>query len=263
MEFVRYGAYSREHKPPRCVNLETKEILTSAICFGERTDELPVLAVETGDGYKIVCTDDTQIFTADGWMPVSHIHIGDVIWVNGDPPDPRFKDKDWLERMYIQEKRSQKEIAKMCGTSVSNVHRYLYLLGIKRYERPDQVGDLNCNHKEELSRKGGYERSYAEYERLGIIKHKCSLCDKEGNTQMHHIDHDPTNTSPDNFIELCSTCHKAMHVGYTIRHVRRAKVTAVYSAGYAKCCEIDTNAHNVIIEGFVVRGTRHGSYSKT
>lgn len=39
----------------------------------------------------------------------------------------------------------------------------------------------------------------------------CSLCGKEGYTEVHHIDENPMNNDPSNLIRLCKSCHALQH----------------------------------------------------
>ena len=39
----------------------------------------------------------------------------------------------------------------------------------------------------------------------------CALCGKTGYTEVHHIDKNPLNNSPNNLIRLCKSCHAKQH----------------------------------------------------
>lgn len=41
---------------------------------------------------------------------------------------------------------------------------------------------------------------------LREFNHRCAICGGDG-PQLHHIDEDPTNNSPENLIPLCPNCH--------------------------------------------------------
>lgn len=40
---------------------------------------------------------------------------------------------------------------------------------------------------------------------------RCEICGKDGYTEVHHIDKNPLNNSPDNLIRLCKSCHSFQH----------------------------------------------------
>tara|TARA_B100001250_G_scaffold77469_1_gene63547 strand:- start:6032 stop:6301 length:270 start_codon:yes stop_codon:yes gene_type:complete len=50
---------------------------------------------------------------------------------------------------------------------------------------------------------------------LQIQNNKCLMCKKEFNNmtphEIHHIDHNRTNNTLNNFVVLCSNCHSAVH----------------------------------------------------
>lgn len=39
----------------------------------------------------------------------------------------------------------------------------------------------------------------------------CEICGKVGKTDVHHIDHNPQNNSPENLQRLCRSCHNLAH----------------------------------------------------
>lgn len=43
------------------------------------------------------------------------------------------------------------------------------------------------------------------------MSNKCNKCGSNINVEIHHIDKDTTNNSPNNLILLCRKCHRRLH----------------------------------------------------
>ena len=97
----------------------------------------------------------------------------------------------------------------------------------------------------------GYTRVSNYYKRT----HICAICgDKCDYTEVHHIDKNPRNFTPDNLIELCLVCHKRIHKGASVKAVKPSIIKAITYYGKEDVYDIEMNApyHNYVANGFVV-----------
>jgi hypothetical protein len=260
-DVVRFSSISIEGKKLRCIDEETLEIKHERLSKKSPPYSAPVIRFYTDDGYQIEVTEDCEFYTPAGWIKAKDLKVGDEIYTNGDGPDLRYQDKDTLERWYVKEGKSQKEIAKMCGCAPRTIRAWVARFELGRGDSGALYGVENPRYLgENTERKGGYERTHAIHKKTGV----CSKCKKVGNTHLHHLDRNPNNTSADNIMEVCVMCHRAEHLGYTVRHVKMSIIEEAIGAGNMKVVDIDTEAGNIIVEGFVIRnaGRQDGNVGK-
>lgn len=256
-EVVRWCEATRQQTLVRGADTDAWQVVQTHVLSARLLRSCQFVTVETDDAYRLSCTPDTELLceTSAGvtvWRHAGELSPGMSLVCNGIP-DERYQDADWLRRVYVTEGRTQGEIAAICQVSERTIRAYVKKFGLGRGDAGALFGEQNPNYQDEVSRKGGYERSYAEYLKAGTVTGHCSLCHYVGRTQVHHRDHDPTNSDPSNFLELCPLCHKSVHLGYVVRHVRRSRVKAVWQSETADAASLVTEQGNVVIEGFVVR----------
>ena len=257
LEVHRWGKQSRAYRELRTVDVDTHVIAHGKLTYSEIGGDRDTITLETEDAYKVLCSPDSEIYTVDGWKKAGNIKEGDVIWTNGDPDD-RFLDKEWLRQKYVVEGLTQEQIGELCNTPKRTIRAYIKRFGLGKGGVGALYGEDNPAYKEIVSRKGAYFRSYQEYINLGLVQGKCSTCDYVGRTHMHHKNHNPDDTSPENFEELCPKCHRAEHTGWSVRHVRRSVIKHTYNSGTRRCIRLNTESGNIVVEGFVFRGEGHG-----
>lgn len=247
-----FSRWSTPTKPIRSYNEQTKELEHTPIeAVYTYPEGVRMWKLKTEDNYMIELTEDSEVFTIDGWRVVSDIKEGDVILSNGTDKPP-YADKDILEKLYVYKGKSQKEIGDMYGVSARTIRLYVHRFNLQRGDAGAQFGKDNPNWKGELVTKdGGYSRT----ERMlgEIRKGVCNRCGFEGKTDIHHDDRNPVNNSDENLIELCMMCHKSEHHGATVRWLRPATVVEVIYAGHAKTYGFRTSNGNVVANGFIVR----------
>lgn len=61
--------------------------------------------------------------------------------------------------------------------------------------------------------------------------HKCCICRKSGKIQIHHLDENPSNNTPENLLVACLNCHSGVHTerkmtkNFTVGELKRYKET--------------------------------------
>lgn len=258
LDVSRFAPSTRIQRPLRAVRFDDGAIVTSPTIDAEKRTAERLLHIETDTGYILECTPDTLICNISKvFVPASSLSIGSELWVNGQPSQS-YKDIDFLKEWYVKRGKTQKEIAEMCSTpeypvSERTVRAYVKRYGLGRGDAGQTFGSDNARYKgEDVTLKGLYERA-----RFNLVKKNvCDMCGAEGNTDIHHKDHDLTNDDPSNLIELCEKCHQAMHKGAMIRHIRHTKITSIRPAGADPTISISTDMGNYVAEGFIVKNDK-------
>ena len=253
LDVSRLSLTTRKYRPVRSVNIVTREITSDVVlAITKRTNER-LIHLETDCGYILECTNDTEILTANGWIPVYEVEVGREIWVNGQPSEA-YRDKEFLEEWYVRRKKTQKEIADMCSTpehpvAERTVRAWVKKYGLGRGDSGALYGADNPRYKEDLdTQKGLYARS-----RFGIVKKNvCAICGRKGPTDIHHDDHNLLDSEGDNLIELCEKCHQMEHKGAIIKHTRPTKITVKRTAGVEPTVHFTIS--NYVASGFIIKG---------
>lgn len=273
----------------RSIDETSKEIIMNNVVDVFYNGQQPTYEIKTTDGYSIRATASHEFFSSSGWKKLCDLHIGETIYTNGTLA---YKQKDWLNQKYNIENLSQQEIAAICGISHHTVRSWIRKFGlqkamgtwcigkdpvnkgknkdnyyplqktsqkmISKWHDPDTAehmgrkrlpadvyyGELNSNGN-------GYTKVSNYYER----KYVCAMCgEKCEHTEIHHIDKNPKNFTPDNLIELCMLCHKRMHKGDAVKAVKPSTIESITYYGVEDVYDIEmlTPYHNYIANGFVV-----------
>lgn len=93
----------------------------------------------TEDGYSLTVTEDVLCFTPDGWIPFGDLKEGQTIYTNGIDT-PIYMDKEALKRLYMDEGRTQKEIAAMLGVSERTIRAYVHRFELDKGIGPKLMG---------------------------------------------------------------------------------------------------------------------------
>jgi thymidylate synthase (FAD) len=244
-----------------------------------------VYEVITECGRKIKATLKHKFKTIDGYKKLGQLLVGDYIYANGTPA---YQDKEWITELYINQKKTRPEVAKLAGVSDACLGVWIRKLGIKK--------PLSCriNHKAGHGIKG----MFSEEEKQNISKRmsgsnnpgwegddvsdngarlrankmyhpdKCSLCNKTINLERHHIDKNPKNNNKNNIKYLCQQHHHAVHHKAT-KIVYQTKIISITKIGVEDTYDIEMKApyHNFVANGLVVHNsqesTRYCDYSPT
>lgn len=200
-----------------------------------------VYKVETESGEFVKCTALHKIPTPDGMVYMKDLKVGDTVYVKGE----RVRNS-YDYRLYKD------------GKSPSNLP--------KKGQRGFQ--------KVEDSHYNAYETARA----IAINSRKpCEMCGTEydGDTrfEMHHINEDRTNNSPENLEWLCVSCHKKTHYkmgrnrkgsnGYELLTTRISSITYI---GIEDVYDIEMAAPNhtvVVNNGLVVSNSHSAAYGMT
>jgi hypothetical protein len=77
--------------------------------------------------------------------------------------------------------------------------------------RPDAIGNQWASRGENAGK-------WAHYKRMQKLcpPGPCVECGSREQSIIHHVDHDPKNTVPDNLVRMCRPCHARHH------HIERA-----------------------------------------
>ncbi len=250
-----WGKLSRGSIPIRSANVETRVIVPTLVDSCTKVISGPMVTIETEDTYSLTCTLDTLLYGRDGWVRADSIQLGDVIYTNGIPEDNAWRDYDVLKRLYVDERKTMKEVGEILGVSEHTVRKW-----VGKHDLGTGKGGLfgveNPNYKgKDITRDGGYQRMNKVVDEEGLRTGVCSTCDAVCEvTHMHHIDHNPSNNDPTNLMEICPQCHRIEHVGYTIKHIKRSEVTASYLSGMQDVYEISTKEGVFVSEGFIIKG---------
>lgn len=265
----------------RCVDEKTGVLGYDSVAGIYKNGIKDVFLVKTDLGYKVKTTADHQFLTVEGWKRLQDIKIGEKVYTNGQE---LYKNKEWLKGKYIDQNLRQVDIAALCGVSSHTIRAWVRKLKLQKPCRfkighiPHNKG-LNKYNYQPLQRvsekrkgksyytppsqekspfwKGLKATNSAGYNRIfkNFIKtHKCSLCGFEGITEIHHKDKNPANSEKDNLIELCVSCHKAMHKSDVKKGIRPSKIVSIEYCGKEVVYDLSmAGKHkNFIGNGFVL-----------
>lgn len=272
----------------RCVDEKTGLIGYNKVKNIIYSGKKQVYSVVTGHGYQIKATLEHMFFTSSGWKKLKNIQVGDKVYINGIE---LYKDRDWLYKAYSVDNLSQKEIAEICGVSKHTIRSWVRhfclqkplgswcigktppnagksketyaplmsaskkMMGNKNCKPENMTGERNHRWKgDNVGKTGGYCRTHRSFKRT----EKCELCGFNGVTELHHKDKNPCNTSKDNVIELCISCHKAIHKKEIRERIVLSEVMSIKPFGFVDTYDIEMCEphHNFIANGFVVHNSQ-------
>ena len=231
-------------------------------------------SVETIDGYTIRATCDHKFLTPDGWKELRELSVGDCVYTNG------------------VEAYKQKEIADICNVSHHTIRSWIRKFGLQKPSGSWNIGrkppnkgrtkddyaplmvtsqkmhqlrtcpelgytggrkkqTINEAYGQKNNASSGYDCVYRLFERKNI----CAICGEHCDyTEVHHIDKNPQNFSPENLVELCPVCHKRIHLGASVKAVKPSVIKSITLYGEEDVYDIEMKApyHNYVANGFVV-----------
>ena len=173
--------------------------------------------IKTDLNYELICTEDHQIYTPNGYIKIKDLSKDDFIYVNGNNVDILYRDYDWLYNQYITLNKTITQIAKEFNFNVSTVKKWIGKLNIPSKGRgyanigrsPWNKGlteedDIRIKSQANALRKNRYNRWEADkYEKApngsAILektsscyrkykKDYCEVCDRTDILEVHHKD---------------------------------------------------------------------------
>lgn len=273
----------------RSVNEQDKEIVMNNVVNVFFNGIQETYTIETSDGYFIRATAAHEFLTPNGWTQLRNLKPGDTLYTNGIEA---YKQKEWLNDKYNNENLSQKEIAELCQVSHHTIRAWIRKFGLqkpagswcigkspvnkgrtkydyppmmktslsqlKRWRDPELVGHVGKN-KPPIDEVYGLKRTnsngYTKVSKYYQRKYICSVCGEHSDkTEIHHIDRNPKNFTPENLIELCETCHKRAHKGAAVKAVKPSVIKSIEYYGKEDVYDIEMKEpyHNYVANGFVV-----------
>ncbi len=262
----------------RSVNEHTKELFYNNVVDAWYSGKKDVYELTTEDGYHIKTTKQHKFLTDSGYVPLSDLHVGDVVFTNGIPA---YKNKDWLQLKYKEENMSQEEIGNYCGVSKHTIRSWIRKFNLQKPAGSWSIGKMppnagknkftyaplmetsikmrgnkNCQNRiyvlneNPTTISGGYFFTHRKYKKTG----KCTQCGENAYTELHHKDRNPRNTNPENVIELCVTCHKRAHLGAAVMAVKPSKIKSITYVGIEDTYDVEMKSphNNFVANGFIV-----------
>lgn len=222
-----------------------------------KNDEQPLIKIFTRLGRSVRTTSNHLIRIKDGWMKMGDVKIGDMVALNGQA---LYDNSEWLRHKYIDENKTQVDIAKIAGCHRLIIRKRLDRFGIERREfwfggwnkglrRSDNHNykgrNVKACHARMRSRKYG-------------LKDVCEVCGGLDNLQVHHIDGDPWNDSDENLMTLCVGCHTLAHTPHAKRKtIVFDSVLSIEDAGVEDVFDVQTKKYyNFIGDGVVLHNCR-------
>lgn len=220
-----------------------------------------VFEVTTSLGRKIKTTSGHMFLAKTGskepnwahYQTLRSLSVGDKIALNGQLI---YENKRWLKKLYLQEGKTQSEIANIAGCGRSTIRRNLQKHNIPI--REFKLGGWNKGFKREESHsyKGESVLPHVARSRARryALQNQCDNCCSPKRLQVHHIDENIYNDKEENLRTLCIGCHNIAHTPHakieaaifdTIISIEKCQSEPVYDITVK-------NYHNFIGNGIVL-----------
>ena len=202
----------------RQLNEDTGVLQFSKINNVYKTGKKKCFKIKTDLNYDLICTEDHQIYTPNGYKKLKDLNIGDLIYVNGKNIDkPIYQDYDWMYYQYVTLNKSYIQIANEFNFKLTTIKKW--------------------GHKLNMPYKG------CGYKNIGRSPYK----------DGHH-----SNFKKNNFITCCPKCHqgienKNLKIIYPDKIISIEEVGEidVYDI------EMKNNYHNFVANGVVVHNCNY------
>ena len=264
------------------VNEETGMITFSKLKNVFYNGEKETFKIKTKLGYELVCTEDHEIYTPNGFIPLCNLNSGDKIYVNGATVSkPLYQNYDWLYYQSITLNKTFKEIAQEFGFNLNTLKNWKRKLNIPSKgtgyfnigRTPWNKGlsehnDSRIKKQADALREYRYDRwandkrikkiNTSEYQKY--MQSKCIICGTENALEVHHIDKDRTNNYPENLMTVCEKCHSRIH-HQSLEHIFADEIISKEYVGVQKVYDIEMDSiyHNYNANGVIVHNC---NYSK-
>lgn len=224
------------------------------------------IRITTKLGYEIECTPEHLLLTERGWVDAGSLRVGDTVYVNGT--DKLYKNRDWLYYQNIILDKTFVQIADEFGYNVSTLKDWAKKHKLPRKKKsywnkgrepwnkgagnasPEQVEALRKYHHDWHDKRRILKEDTKQYRKHK--KDRCEVCGTTSELQVHHIDFDRENNSPDNLITLCQTCHMRVH-NQCLDTAYSDTITSIEDAGMLDVYDIvmKSEQHNFVANGFI------------
>lgn len=243
-----------------------------------------VYKITTELGYELICTNNHQIYTSDGYVPLKELKIGDTIYVNGKTVvgAELYKDYDWLYHQNITLDKTFVQIAKEIGCNASTIKKWAYKLklphkgtgyfnvgktpwnkgltestDVRVKKQAEALRTYHCDgrHDGEVLILKEDTSSYYKYK-----KNYCECCNSNIDLEVHHKDKNHNNNNPNNLMTVCSKCHQRIH-NQSLEIPYLDKIIDIQYIGEQNVydIEMDSKYHNFIADGIVVHNCNYSN----
>ena len=177
------------------------------------------------EGKEYFVTPEHPFFTTKGLVEMKDLSVDDII-LHAKPLDKnsfrlRHNNPMWDEEVkkkvaentdYVECGRRTSERIKKQQEEGTYIHSTLklskdQLISLRKKQSECKLGDKNPMWEED-KKNPNYTQLVKD---LKNTKVKFSLCFKETKPEIHHLDHNPDNDTPSNFIVICHKCHSGIH----------------------------------------------------
>lgn len=242
-----------------------------------------VFEVESELGFKVKTTSNHRYLTPSGYKTLEQLKVGDEVMMNGVPA---YKDRSWLEKQYVENNRTQKEIALLAGCSVHTIRKWVKIYGLQQ----DQVQRmLEYNKKNGVFGKGLTKETSeiilnravkAGKAQQGTTKKRnlkeptidntghwqarklykkevCRFCLEENSLEIHHIDKNPKNNSIENVEILCKKHHDMRHGKAVLMVAHPVKIKSIKHVSKETVYDIEVEEfQNFVSNQFILHNSR-------
>lgn len=246
--------------------------------------------IKTDLNYELVCTDDHQIYTPNGYKKLKDLSTNDLIYVNGQMiSEPLYRNYQWFYHQYVTLDKSYPEIATEFNYNLSTVKNWGHKLkmpykgcGYKNVNKTPwnksktEYDDVRVKNQANSLRKNRYNKWEAnKYNRApnGEVileetprmyrkfrKDYCEICDRNNcKLEVHHKDGNHNNFNESNFITVCPKCHQGVE-NKNLEILYADKIVSIEEVGFIEVYDIEMNSdfHNYSANGIIVHNCNYG-----
>lgn len=287
-EFYEMSKQYQDMSVIRCLDIDTKELVTTKVTNVWQTGVKEVYKVTAKNGYTVKTTLDHRFLTPNGWKELKDLNVGEMVYTNGIEA---YKDKEWLNKKYNEENLSQQEIAELCGVSKHTVRNWVRKFGLQKGfgewsigKEPPNKGKNKYNYEPMMrtseKMKGNVGNpNHGDFKSIDEIKdmeklHRarrvkkdvnyCEMCGVTGldRYEVHHIDKNHNNYNENNLLKLCSKCHAIQHKGASVMVTQLMEITSIEYVGEEMVydLEVEHKDHNFVGNGFILHNCQSQRY---
>ena len=243
--------------------------------------EKPTITVTTKLGYRLTLTKDHEVYTRDGYIQAGELSLSSDVAVNGT--ENLYQNEAWLHHQYTTLNKTAVQIADEFDFNISTIKKW-----VRKHRLPNkprsywnkgrapwnkgvtetdprvaaQANALREHHwdkgrvtvaKAERVVKSS-ERTYHK-----LVGDSCEFCSSTETLQVHHVDENRNNNTPNNLKTLCASCHQRVH-SKNLEVVHYDRVVSIEEGGVVPVYDISmaSEFHNFVADGVVVHNCNYG-----